>query len=316
MSTLAGLGTRVSRVRQGSTSPTELVARLEAASRHGFEHHWSVSHQLKRLVLALARARGRLGGTIEVDAKTFWGDRLHIRLPEEGVSRALYLWHHYEPGLTRMMLEKLQPGMTFVDIGAHYGYYTLLAARLVGPAGTVHAFDPSPRTFEVLSRNVAGRPNVKAFNLALYRERAELTLTDFGPRYSAANTIAGRARLAEGEGTPREGLRGTQIRVEAITFDEHVREHGVAPDFVKIDAESAEFDILVGMEDTIGRHRPIISLEVGDYDLEGVHSSAELVAFLADRSYSAWEWRGGALVRHQPKERYQQDNMLFVPAER
>jgi FkbM family methyltransferase len=267
-------------------------------------------------MLLLARLRGRMGRTLEVDARTFWGEKMHVRLPEEGVSRAIYLWHHYEPGLTRMMLDRLSAGMTFVDVGAHYGYYTLLAARIVGEGGVVHAFDPSPRTFEVLARNVAGRANVRAFNLALYSHSTELVLQDFGPRYSAANTVAGAARVAAGQGTPRGGLRGTPVRVRATTMDEHVAETGIRPDFVKIDAESAEYDILLGMEDTIARSRPMISLEVGDYGLEGVHRSADLVEFLSSRGYEAWEWSDRGLVPHRPRERYQQDNMLFVPSGR
>jgi len=58
----------------------------------------------------------------------------------------LYQYGFFEEGLTRAIIEKLRPGDTFVDIGAHVGYYTILASLLVGAEGHVVAFEPTPRT--------------------------------------------------------------------------------------------------------------------------------------------------------------------------
>jgi predicted methyltransferase len=60
----------------------------------------------------------------------------------------------YEPAITRLFQETLQPGMVVIDIGAHVGYYTLLAAKLVGPTGKIYAFEPEPGNNEALNKNI------------------------------------------------------------------------------------------------------------------------------------------------------------------
>ncbi len=68
----------------------------------------------------------------------------------------------YEPLETQLLLKRLKPGQTFVDIGANIGYYTLLAARQVGPAGRVYAFEPDEENFKLLQKNteINGYSNV------------------------------------------------------------------------------------------------------------------------------------------------------------
>jgi FkbM family methyltransferase len=68
----------------------------------------------------------------------------------------------YEAGTTRLFQVLLKPGMTVVDVGAHIGYYTVLASRLVREEGRVYAFEPDPDTFAVLIENIKTKaiPNV------------------------------------------------------------------------------------------------------------------------------------------------------------
>ena len=61
----------------------------------------------------------------------------------------------------------------------------------------------------------------------------------------------------------------------------------VTPDFVKIDAESAEYEIFQRMDETLDRCRPMISIEVGDMDIEGVLPSRDLVVYLIKKGYNA-----------------------------
>ena len=60
----------------------------------------------------------------------------------------------YERGMTRLFENVLREGMTVVDVGAHVGYYTLLAAKCVGDSGRVYAFEPEPHNYEMLIGNV------------------------------------------------------------------------------------------------------------------------------------------------------------------
>ena len=60
----------------------------------------------------------------------------------------------YESDTVQVFRELVQPGMTVVDVGAHVGFYTLLAARLVGTNGRVYAFEPNPEVYNILVRNI------------------------------------------------------------------------------------------------------------------------------------------------------------------
>src|SRR6185369_10140974 len=62
----------------------------------------------------------------------------------------------YEPMETRLFKREIKPGQTVLDIGANIGYYTLIAAKLVGPTGKVYAFEPDPANFRLLKKNVEG----------------------------------------------------------------------------------------------------------------------------------------------------------------
>ena len=98
-----------------------------------------------------------------------------------------------------------------------------------------------------------------------------------------------------------------------ISIDDYVARNNLSPRFVKIDAESAEFDILRGMEQTLKELRPMISIEVGDMDIEGVIQCRDLVMYLISKGYHPYEFSVDGIVRHQLKERYDYDNILFLP---
>ena len=87
----------------------------------------------------------------------------------------------------------------------------------------------------------------------------------------------------------------------------------VAPDFVKIDAEIADYEILMGMKETLRKCRPIISVEVGDMDIEGVRPSKDIVHFLVENGYQPYEYSDGEMAKHTAKDRYEYRDLLFLP---
>lgn len=80
---------------------------------------------------------------------------MYLDLRDKGFARPLYEHGVHEPRETDFLAKALQPGMTFIDIGAHVGYYTLLGAAAVGKEGKVIAFEPEPYNLEILTKNVA-----------------------------------------------------------------------------------------------------------------------------------------------------------------
>jgi FkbM family methyltransferase len=255
--------------------------------------------------LALPRLLDAAGLTWPVTARTFFGRDMRVHLPDL-VGVKLYQYGFFEEGLTRAIIEKLSPGATFVDIGAHVGYYTILASLLVGAEGRVVAFEPTPRTRTELAANTAGLDNVRVVPMAAWDGAERLTLQDFGWRQSSFNSVM----AARVNGNPRS----ESIEVEAVAVDDWLAVHRIVPAFIKIDAESAEHRVLRGLRRTIEQHHPILSLEIGDYNLPGVPSSAELIGSIVELGYDAWEYRGGTFVKHRLADRYGYDNLIFMPS--
>ncbi len=248
------------------------------------------------------------GGSVRKTIKTFWGGKMVVVLPDI-VSTLLYRYGFVEYGLSRAFIEYIKPGMTFFDVGAHFGYFTCLAAHLVGPAGRVHSFEPARRTFQILGENAVSRPNVTLNNVAAFSEPRTIQFNDFGAAYSAFNSF-GAARLPAQE---RATLSTENYDVKAVTLDDYMCRTGAKPDVIKIDAESAEYDVLLGLNDILVKVKPAISIEVGDYALEGVASSSKVIQHLVTRGYRPHEWRDGALRPHDARSVYDYDNLLFLP---
>src|SRR5207249_2412898 len=89
-----------------------------------------------------------------------------------------YYFGMWEPHISRWIDERLSPGDTFIDVGANIGYYSLLAARRVGPTGSVVAIEPSPKTFRALEANLAQNrlKNVRTVNAAVSDRQATVPL--------------------------------------------------------------------------------------------------------------------------------------------
>jgi FkbM family methyltransferase len=119
-------------------------------------------------VLFLSSIYVRAFGSLTPPCVRISGVRFLCVMPDL-IQRYIYLFHVWEPGITALIKRRVRTGDTFVDVGAHIGYYTLLAAQLVGTAGRVIAIEASPRNFALLSNNLALNqwPNqVRALNIA------------------------------------------------------------------------------------------------------------------------------------------------------
>lgn len=246
--------------------------------------------------------------TMTLKATTFWGDEMNVVFPEL-VSCFLYRYGYFEADLSKIVMTYVKPGHTFFDIGTHFGYYSMLASELVGKDGQVHSFEPTAETYKIVKSNVDSKSNVTLNNLAGWSEETIIRFKDYGTEYSAFNSLYG-AKLDDsviGKVKPKE------YDVKTISIDKYVANTGARPDFIKIDAENAEFDILKGMENTLRDIRPKITIEVGDVNEGEFKDSNASVRFLLDHNYKAFEFRDGRLQEHTPVERYKYSNILFLP---
>jgi FkbM family methyltransferase len=245
----------------------------------------------------------QLGVVARVRAPMFFGGTMECVVPDR-VCENICRQGHFEPDLTFAIIALLREAETFVDVGAHVGYFSLLARHIVGPGGKVVAFEPTPRTRAITLRNARPFDNLTVEPLAAWSSRTTIAFNDFGRRYAAYNSYtAARLRKAT--------LRGEVIRVEATDLDSYFEARGIVPSFIKIDAESAEMKVLQGLVKTMQDYGPVISLEVGDRDIEEVPPSSELIAFAARVGYLPFEVRDFRLHEHTPARRYEGGNVIL-----
>ena len=168
----------------------------------------------------------------------------------------------YEPAVTRLVTS-LRPGMTFVDVGANNGYFSLLAAKAVGTSGKVYAFEPVPETFSRLKRNVELNrfKNVRLNRLALGMKNSTVDINLSGVE-DGLNSIVSIGHA----------VSSTTVKVR--TLDSIIEGEDI--DLMKIDVEGYEKQVLMGSKRLLGAgkikkivfeysHR-LTHLNGGDYD--------------------------------------------------
>ena len=231
---------------------------------------------------------------------------MHVVLPES-VSTNIWRYGYFEECVCLSLLRFLGDGMTFIDIGAHFGFFALLGRYLVGKKGTVLAFEPTPSTYELLQKNMAKRHNVRVFNCAAYSQETELKFYDYGLEDSAYNSAFG-ARKADRSSAIKSTIIVKARRLDAILREIETRNI----DLIKIDAESSELHVIKGMIETLKAYKPNIIVEVGDFAIEGVPNSLEIITLLHSMDYSPFEVHNSKMVSHVIADHYKYGNLLFV----
>jgi FkbM family methyltransferase len=155
-------------------------------------------------------------------------DRVSAELINSGV------WEEFE---TRLCISRLKPGSVFVDVGANIGYYTVIADQIVGDTGAIYAFEPERENFSLLHKNT------------LQSRCPTITLIQAG--LSNRNDTAQLFLSADNLGDHRlydRGERQSQ-QVDLVAGDDFLG--GQHVDFLKIDTQGAEYQVIDGLNQTI-----------------------------------------------------------------
>lgn len=153
-----------------------------------------------------------------------------------------YHYQPYEPFTTELFEQAIQPAATVLDIGAQFGYFSLIAARKVGHGGCVYSFEPAPANFELLQRNI---------ELNRY-----IDIICAVPKAVGSQHAMQKLFVYQGSDShsmychPKVNVKNT-IMVECISIDEFLGEQRV--DVIKMDIEGNEAYALEGMKKTIAR---------------------------------------------------------------
>jgi FkbM family methyltransferase len=170
--------------------------------------------------------------------------------PRDRLDR-LYGIAAYERRLVRFLRRTLRDGDTFIDGGAHVGYFSLIAASLVGDDGHVVSIEADPANFARLKRNLSLNPfDVKAIQAALAATDGTVSFTQIKV---PGETGWGSALIDSHE--------GNQIKVAAISLDSILAERGAT--LIKLDVQGLEFDVLRHSQ-RVRAKRPTLVLETVD----------------------------------------------------
>jgi FkbM family methyltransferase len=215
-----------------------------------------------------------------------------------GRSNPGYMLGTSEPEVQEALAMLLRSGMTFYDIGANVGFYSVIGSRLVGPAGRIIAFEPLPENAERATYNA----HLNSFTNFIVRQEALGREDGEGHFFVSEEPTWGT--LENGDNAPSR-LAG-RIPVPVRKLDSIVASGELPPpDLIKIDIEGGETHALEGAMETLRRFRPILMVEL--------HGTNAGVAGILERANYATGTLGSRLsITESPWNAY----VVAVPIEK
>jgi FkbM family methyltransferase len=186
---------------------------------------------------------------------------------------------NYEADLTAAFGELLQPGQTFVDVGANEGWFSMLAAKLVGSSGRVLACEPQERLWPVITKNIFlnGFANVHLLPFAVAEQPGEAVINLYPSVNTGSSNISATKRRWE-----------TQQRIKLLPLTDVLGSlRGANVDLMKVDVEGFEHKVLLSAGEHLGKTIKRLVVELHPAQLEALGSSEDqVVALLESRGYA------------------------------
>lgn len=214
----------------------------------------------------------------------------------------------FEDKETNYLRNIIKSGQVCIDVGANFGWYTILFSKLVGETGSVHAFEPIPHTFEILESNINLNKcsNVFINNVALDESKGgkDLFLPDIG--------VSGSFKLHKYDKDYQV------IKARTRTLDDYVEENKInCIDFIKADIEGAELSLLKGGRKTIMKNNPVIFLEIqNDSTKRFGYEPSEIFSYLDDLNYAPYvvSEKKGLILFNDYSDVLPDYNFIFLPS--
>lgn len=207
-----------------------------------------------------------------------------------------------DPVLVPILEAVLAPGACFYDIGANIGLYSLWASRLVGPAGTVVAFEPVPHTRGWLEALVAENDAAVTILPVAVSDRAGEVTIETIPEASGRSRVVPASALAGGGAVEVDRRTADApehlVTVRTATLDEVARDLPW-PTLVKIDVEGHELSVFRGMTETLTQAQPAVVFECPD-TVGADGDTAKILVLLSSLGYEVWSLTTAGLRRAQP----------------
>jgi FkbM family methyltransferase len=174
-----------------------------------------------------------------------------VRLPARYYK---YFPKNYEEENFNFFKDHCKPGMTTLDIGAHFGLFAVFFQKTSN--GVVYAFEPTRETLKILKETVAinqCNDKVHVVEMAVDKEAGVANFFIHSTVGGRGNTLVKDAKL---------GMTSTSYEVKVTSVDLFVKEKGIEVSCIKIDAEGAELGVLKGAAETITKWKPLILLSI------------------------------------------------------
>jgi FkbM family methyltransferase len=156
----------------------------------------------------------------------------------------------YELEKQKAFIKQIKSGDVVYDIGAHVGFYTLLASKLVGDRGRVYAFEPLPRNIFYLKKHIS-------LNKLKNVEIIEAAVSD----------KEGEENFLEADSATSRLDNSGSFKVKTVSLDNLVKNKKILPpNVIKIDVEGAELKVLLGAKELIEKYKPIIFIALDNPD--------------------------------------------------
>ncbi len=173
--------------------------------------------------------------------------RYEERYRDDGSFVDLFFLQYQEPALAPVLRAVLRPGGTLYDVGANIGVYACWGSRLIASDGTVHGFEPVPKTREMLERLVALN--------ALTNVRIVPRAVGSAPGTLELHVVPGASGLTSAA-APGQASGTVRTTVPVTTLDAYAQQSGSRPDLVLVDVEGYELEVLRGARRILGTDRP------------------------------------------------------------
>jgi len=194
------------------------------------------------------------------------------RIREEGI------WEPYE---TSLVLSMLQPGEVFVDVGANIGYFSVLAASVVGEGGAVIAFEPDPDNFRLLQANVA---------LNGYREQVVVVEAGLAGSCRAGQLFLSEDNLGDHQIYATADARSS-LSVTLYNGSQYLADKLQRLDLLKVDTQGSEYEVMAGLLPLLRQlpSVPRIIIELTPWSLRQAGASGRaLIELLATLGQPLW----------------------------
>lgn len=240
---------------------------------------------------------------------TLKDERRYFFDPFDKVARMYSVPHtgSFEQKETNFLRGFIKAGQVCFDVGASFGWYTMLLGKLVGPTGHVHSFEPLPHTSDILQRNLSlnGFTNVTLNQVALNQTvgTRDLFLPDIG--------VSGSFRLHKYDKTYQT------ISCPTETLDAYCSDHEIdRVHFIKADIEGAEWPMLKGGTEVLNKSKPVLFLEIQAHSTKLFgYDPVDLFDWLDKLGYSPHvvSEDGNLVLLDDYRYRLPDHNFIFLP---